>query len=252
MMKRDTSVLVAAVLTIGCLSSGGQTDGQERAGSSEQEGIPNTLSAGERAEGWELLFDGTSLAGWRGFRAEHAPDSWKVADGAIHFSPDGERGDIITDRQFENFELMLEWKISPNGNSGIFYRVSEEADRIWEVAPEMQVLDNEGHPDSQYPNHTAGANYDLHTPSVDMTKPVGEWNAVRIIVNGNHVEHWLNGTKIVEYEFGSPTWTSLVAASKFHEWPAYGTSVRGHLGLQDHGDPVWYRNIKIRELSAAS
>ncbi len=240
------ALIVAGIAVGGC----GYADrDQNGATTTDRQDEPlNALSEQERADGWALLFDGKTLTGWRGFKSDRAPDSWKVVDGAIFFSPDGERGDIITDDRFENYELSLEWKISPNGNSGIFYRVSEEADRIWEVAPEMQVLDNEGHPDGQYPNHTAGANYDIHTPSADATKPVGEWNAVRILIDGNHVEHWMNGTKIVEYEFGSPDWTALVAESKFSEWPEYGLAKRGHIGLQDHDDPVWYRNIKIRPL----
>lgn len=210
-----------------------------------QEPLPNSLTPEEVAEGWQLLFDG-SLAGWRGYRRSDVPSGWSVQDGALAFSPGAGSGDLITEAIFANFELVLEWKISPGGNSGIFYRTTEaEAAPYW-TAPEMQILDNAGHADGSVANTSAGSNYGLHAPSQDVTKPAGEWNQVRIAVWGPHVEHWMNGVKVVEYELWSEQWRKLVAATKFGEWPGYGMAREGHIGLQDHGDPVWFRNIKIR------
>lgn len=206
----------------------------------------NQLTDAERAAGWRLLFDGRTTAGWRGFRRETMPEGWQVADGALTRVADG--GDIITIEQFENFELALEWKVAPGGNSGIFYRASEETDRIYESAPEMQVLDDARHRDGQSRLTSAGANYGLHASPEGLVKPAGEWNHARVLVNGGHVEHWLNGVKVVEYELWTPQWEWLVKGSKFAEWPPYGRAKRGHVGLQDHGDWVAYRNIKIREL----
>jgi predicted dehydrogenase len=159
-------------------------------------------------------------------------------------------GDLITREQYDDFELELEWRISEGGNSGIFYRVSEDAEysRTYQTGPEFQVLDNDGHSDGVTEAHRAGANYALHAPSRDVTRPVGEWNTVRIVADSAHVEHWLNGEKIVEYEQWSDEWQRLVDESKFIDMPGYGQYHRGHIALQDHGDRVWYRNVRIRPL----
>lgn len=208
---------------------------------------PNTLSGEERAGGWRLLFDGLSTDQWRGYRADTFPDGWVIEDDALHRAAPA--GDIITVDQFEDFDLRLEWKVDDGpGNSGIFFRVSEDHDRVWETGPEMQVLNNAVHPDGRSPETAAGSNYALHAPPRDLTRPVGEWNEVRILVLGAHVELWLNGEQAAEYELWSEDWERRVAASKFATMPRYGRNRRGHLALQDHGDPVWYRNIKVREL----
>ena len=206
----------------------------------------NRLTADERAEGWRLLFDGTSLDGWRGYGRADVPDAWTVEDGALTLV--GQGGDIITEEQFDDFELALEWKVEPGGNSGVFYRAVEGLDWIYQGAPEMQVLDDAGHPDGEAEITSAGSNYALHGAPRGVVRPAGEWNAARIVVRGDHVEHWLNGVRVVEYELGSDDWSARVADSKFAAWPPYGTADRGHVGLQDHGDPVWFRNIKIRPL----
>ena len=211
----------------------------------------NQLNDAERGQGWVLLFDGESLDGWKGYRRADVPDSWRVVDGTLHFAPGGEGGDILTSAQFANFELALEWKISPSGNSGVMIRVSEDQEWPYETGPEMQVLDNSGHRDGRNPLTSAGSNYGLHAPAMDATVAVGEWNRARMVVNGNRVEHWLNDQLVVEYELGSEAWNALVAGTKFEEMPGYGRNSRGHIALQDHGDPVWYRNIKIRELGAS-
>lgn len=207
----------------------------------------NTLTAMERAERWRLLFDGKTTDGWRGFRRADMPDGWQVVDGAL--TRVAAAGDIVTVEQFADFELALEWQVGPGGNSGVFFRATENADVIYKAAPEMQVLDDERHPDGQSPLTSAGANYGLHPAPRGAVRPAGEWNQARIVARGAHVEHWLNGVKMVEYELWSDDWEQRVQGSKFAEWPLYGRATRGHIGLQDHDDPVAFRNIKIRELS---
>ena len=206
----------------------------------------NTVTAAERSAGWRLLFDGKTAAGWRGFKQDSVPAGWQVVDGALTRVNSG--GDIITRDKFRNFELALEWTIAPAGNSGIFYRGSEDDDAIYWNAPEMQVLDDAGHVDGKSRLTAAGAAYDVYPSPAGVVKPAGEWNQVRLVVKGKHVEHWLNGVKMVEYEFGSPDWTAKVKASKFGSHPHYGRNATGYIGLQDHGDKVAYRNIKIRVL----
>ncbi|HSR68425.1 MAG TPA: DUF1080 domain-containing protein [Acidobacteriota bacterium] len=209
----------------------------------------NTLSEEERAQGWRLLFDGRTFDGWRGYGGEKVPEAWEIQDGAMAYVPGKQdRGDIMTEDEFKNFELRLQWKISPGGNSGIFFHVDGGQDWSWQTGPEMQVLDNEGHADGRSPLTSAGSNYALHAPSSDVTRPVGEWNQVRILVEGPHVEHWLNGVKIVEYELWSEDWEQRVEASKFKDMDGYGRAGRGHIVLQDHGNKVWFRDIKIRPI----
>ena len=208
------------------------------------------LAAGCRqaASAQTPLFDGRTTAGWRGWKMDTIPSGWQVVDGAL--TRVGAGGDIITRKKYRNFELTLDWKISPKGNSGIFYRASEDSDEdaIYWTAPEMQVLDDAGHPDGASRLTSAGANYGLDSATARVVKPAGEWNSVRLVVRGNHVEHWLNGVKIVEYELGSAAWLAKVKASKFAPHPHYGRNAEGYIGLQDHGDWVAYRNITIREL----
>jgi hypothetical protein len=206
----------------------------------------NVLTDAERQAGWKLLFDGKTGAGWHGWKKQEFPAGWQIIDGClVRAAP---AGDIATDQEFDNFELALEWRISAGGNSGIFFRSDESLRWPWESGPEMQVLDNAEHADGRNPKTSAGSNYALYAPVRDVTRPVGLFNEVRIVVDGAHVEHWLNGEKIIEYELGSPQWQELVAASKFKDMPKYGRVARGHIVLQDHGDKVWYRNIKIRPL----
>jgi hypothetical protein len=214
---------------------------------------PNTLSAVETADGWRLLFDGKTLAGWRGYRQTGAPEGWQVVDGAITRVDKG--GDLVSADTFSDFELKIDFKVAPKGNSGIFYRgVESEKGPIYWSAPEYQVLDNAGHPDAKNgPARFCGANYVLDPPvNKDACKPAGEWNSARIVVKGAHVEHWLNGEKVVEYELWTPAWKEKVAASKFKEWPEYGMSKSGLIGLQDHGDSVAFKNIKIKVLKSAT
>ena len=196
---------------------------------------------------WRSLFDGRTTAGWRGYRKTSVPDGWQIVDGALVRAGDG-AGDIITEEKFRNFELALEWKVAPGGNSGIFYRATEEGEYIWQSAPEMQVLDDERHADGRSELTSAGSNFGLHAVARGISRPADAWNEARVLARGNHVEHWLNGVKVVEYELGSPDWEARVRASKFGTMPLYGRAAEGHIGLQDHGDRVEFRNIRIRAL----
>jgi hypothetical protein len=204
---------------------------------------PNTLTAKERADGWRLLFDGKTTGGWRGYRQQTAPDGWQAVDGALTRVAEG--ADLITVDQFADFELAIDWKVPPNGNSGVLYRVTEDDDVSWKTAPEYQVIDNayKGLKPAQF----AGSNYDLHPPLRDVTKPVGSWNETRIVARGPHVEHWLNGVKIVDYELWSDDWQKRMLASKFKDLAHYAKAKKGYIGLQNHGDRVAFRSIRIRQ-----
>jgi 3-keto-disaccharide hydrolase len=192
------------------------------------------------------LFNGRTLDGWRGFTSDVPPPGWSVVDGTL--ARTGAGGDIVTVDEFGDFDLRLQWKISEGGNSGIIFRVVNVGSEVWESGPEMQILDNARHADGKNPLTAAGANYGLHAPVRDVTRPVGQWNDVRLLVTGAHVEQWLNAVKVVEYELWSPEWESLVKASKFAKMPAYGRAKRGRIALQNHGDPVWFRNMTIRPM----
>jgi len=198
---------------------------------------------------WVSLLDGDEITAWRNFKADTISDKWQAEAGVLSLSGKG-GGDIVTKDQYENFELELEWKISEGGNSGIFFYVVEadSLEKVYHSGPEIQILDNGGHKDADIEMHRAGDNYDMHACSEETVKAAGEWNKVRVLVNNKHVEHWLNGVKVVEYELGSPDWEARYQKSKFTQWPAYGRAGKGHIALQDHGDPVWFRNIRIREL----
>ncbi len=204
------------------------------------------MRADTAAGAWRSLFDGRSLDGWRGYRKDAVPDGWRVVDGAITRVASG--GDLITRDVFADFELTLEWKVAPGGNSGIMYRVTEDGAHAYETGPEMQVLDGERHADGRSPLTSAGAVYGLYPAREGAVKPAGEWNAARIVAHGSRIEHWLNGMEVARYEIGSADWEARVAGSKFREWPRYGRAGAGHIALQDHGDTVAFRNIRIREL----
>jgi hypothetical protein len=197
---------------------------------------------------WKPLFDGTSLDAWRGYKSDKVPDGWKIVDRTL--SKDTSVADLVTKDEFGDFELSLEWKISPGGNAGIFYRGTEEYDHIYWSGPEYQLLDNEKADDNKSPLTRAAAAYDVYPAAPNAkTKPAGQWNATRIIVKGAHVEHWLNGTKAVAYELWSPDWEAKVKASKFSKYPNYGRAKKGLIALQgDHEGTLAFRNIRIREL----
>ncbi|HEV2291167.1 MAG TPA: DUF1080 domain-containing protein [Gemmatimonadales bacterium] len=209
----------------------------------------NTLTAKEKAHGWRLLFDGTSLDAWRGYKMDAMPVGWRVADGVI--VKDSSAEDIVTRDSFANFELVMDWKIAKGGNSGIFYRGTEEYDHIYWSAPEYQLLDDANAPDGASRLTSAGADYALYPSPAGIEHPAGEWNTARIVVRGNHVEHWMNGKKLLSYTLGSADWAAKVKASKFGKWPNYGKATRGLIGVQgDHSGRLELRNIKIRVLPA--
>lgn len=219
----------------------------------------NQFTQAEKSSGWKSLFDGKTLTGWRGFHSQSLPSGWAVEDGCIKkLKKSGELGqaggDLITVEQFENFEFSIEWKLAKGSNSGIKYLVSESLPPTGRsgVSFEYQVLDDDNHPDAKMGiagNRTSGSLYDLIPASKEKKlKPVGEFNQTRIIVKGNHIEHWLNGVKTVEFDRSSDDYKKHLAESKFKNTKGFGEAKKGHILLQDHGDEVWYRNIKVREL----
>lgn len=206
--------------------------------------------------GWQPLFDGTTTTGWHSYGTSEAGSAWKVEDGALHLDPEakkqgGRGGDLVTDQEFSDFDLKLEWKISPKGNSGVMFYVEEDPSKFHETyytGPEMQVVDNEGHPDGKIFKHQAGDLYDLISCSKKTVKPVGEWNKSEIRCFKGKLDLFLNGTKVVSTTLWDDNWKKLVAGSKFASMPGFGTFKAGRIALQDHGDEVWYRNIMIRKL----
>jgi hypothetical protein len=218
----------------------------------------NSLSKEEMKDGTILLFDGKTTDMWRSYGKQTFPAGWVIEDGAIKCigsgkGEAGQGGDIITKEKFGNFELTLEWKISEGGNSGIFYLAQEiEGDPIWKSSPEMQVLDNAKHPDSKMGvdgNRQAGSLYDLIPAKPQNAKPAGEWNQVKIMVYKGTVVHYQNGAQVLEYHLWTDDWKKMCANSKFKDYTNFvNTAVEGYIGLQDHGDDVWYRNIKIKKL----
>ena len=205
------------------------------------------LTAEQAAAGWRSLFDGTNTNAFRGYKSQTLPAGWRIVDGTL--TKTGASEDIITKDQFANFELALDWKLSPGGNAGLFYRGTEEYDHIYWSAPEYQLLDDAGHPDGKSRLTSAGADYGLYPSPAGVVKPANEWNSTLLVVNGNRVQHWLNGQRLLEYELGSPDWQQKVAASKFAAYPNYGKASRGYIGIQgDHDGTLSLRNIRIRVL----
>jgi hypothetical protein len=244
-MGTDTRLLPLLVLAACGPSSGGSVSPDT--GGLPQAAVPNTLTPAEQKAGWRLLFDGRTTAGWRGYRSTVMPAGWRVVDGAL--SRVEQASDIVTLEQYRNFDLSLEWKLTtPGANSGIFYRATEGSDQIYFSGPEMQVLDDDVHPDGKSQLTSAGAAYGLYPAPRGAVKPLGQWNTARILVDGDHVVHWLNGVKMADYVLGSAEWRAKVAQSKFAKWPEYGKATQGYIGLQEHGNPVAFRNLKIRVL----
>ena len=201
--------------------------------------------------GWSELFDGETFSGWHGYNKDQVGAAWQIEDGAMYLDKSkGEGGDIISDGEYENFELYLEWKIADCGNSGIFWNVVESPDlgAPYLSAPEMQVLDNNCHPDAKIDTHRAGDLYDMIETSVVNVKPAGEWNSVKIRSENGNMTFWQNGEEVVKFIMHTPEWDAMVAKSKFKDWDAFGKARSGKIGLQDHGDMVWFRKIKIKVL----
>jgi hypothetical protein len=217
----------------------------------------NTLTESEKREGWQLLFDGTTTNGWHTYGKKGIGNAWKAQDGTLLLdaasknSPQkAEGGDIVTDREFENFHLIYDWKIAPNGNSGLIFYVQEDPAKyqaVWHTGPEMQVLDNAGHPDAKITTHRAGDLYDLITAK-ETVKPANEWNTAEIISNNGQLRFRLNGEDILQTTMWNDEWKRMIANSKFKSMPGFGMFKKGKIALQDHGDNVWFRNIKIKSL----
>ena len=238
---RAAIVSQLALLIAGCTPVGNTTT------TSSTPSGATSVTAEQRAAGWRPLFDGTSTSAWRGYKSQTFPAGWRILDGVL--TKTGEVADIITRDQFGNFQLALDWKLSAKGNAGIFYRGTEEYDHIYWSAPEYQLLDDAAHEDAKNRLTAAGANYSITPAPAGIVKPAGEWNSTLITVNGNTVQHWLNGQKLLEYELNSPDWVAKVKASKFNDYPNYGRATRGHIGIQgDHEGTLSLRNIRIREL----
>lgn len=234
--------LLAAAFTAACA---GHTSRSAQSAVPEPTG-PNTLTSAEVRAGWVLLFDGTTLNGWHTYKQNPGVTTgWVARDGAIVRTESS--GDLVSDQQYDSFELDFEWKVSPGANSGVFYWGNEGTETIYMNAPEMQILDNTGHGDGGSPLTSAGALYGLYPTQQDLVKPVGEWNTSSIVARGSKVQHWLNGVKVVDVKFDSRELKAKIDSSKFKQWETFGKSRRGHLVLQQHGGTVWFRNIKLKE-----
>jgi hypothetical protein len=214
----------------------------------EPTAAPNTLSTAEKEAGWRLLFDGKTTQGWRGYRKQEFPkQGWVVEDGSLKKVAGVSGGDIVTDAEFEDYEFAWEWKLPPKANNGIKYLVLES--RPGAPGPEYQMIDDTTAPS---PRQRTASFYDVLPPGPNAkTKPLGEWNSSRLIVRGNHVEHWLNGEKVLSYELGSPEVKAAVATTKFKNAAGYGEKCKGRILLTDHHDGAWYRSVKVREFTPA-
>ncbi len=211
----------------------------------------NQLTPQEKKDGWQLLFDGKSIDNWKVFNGGEVESGWKIIDGILHNSGVGSDhgGDIITKGEYDNFVLTLEWQIAPESNSGIFFHVQEKVvDALYKSGPEYQLMDDKGWPTELHDNQYSGANYAMHIPQGVKLVALDQWNKTKIVVEGKHVEHWLNGVKVVEYELWSDDWKARKEAGKWKDEPFYGKAKTGHIGLQDHGGLCKFRNIKIKNL----
>lgn len=249
-------VFAASTLAIACNNSeNGNVEGNQNETISA---MKTTLSDEEVKDGWQLLFDGNSTSGWHIYGGEGDGSGWKALDGTLKLDAsnkiDGKiagGGNLVTNEEFENFDLKLEWKIDTGGNSGIIFYVNEDTTKYkkpYETGPEMQVLDNERHGDAKYPKHRAGDLYDLISCSTETVKPALEWNEVEIKSDNGKLDFWLNGVNVVSTQMWDENWNKMIAESKFKQWPGFGTFKKGKICLQDHESTVWFRNIKIKRL----
>lgn len=241
-------VLLAATLTLltACNNSADTSSTKEPAGAD------SAATVTKSTDGWEFLFDGKTTKGWHTYGLNSVRDRWQIADSALYIdTTKKEGGDLVTDNEYANFDLQLEWRIAKNGNSGIIFYIHEDTTKYKETyrtGPEMQVLDNDGHHDGKILKHRAGDLYDLVKSSTEPVKPVGEWNQAEIISNNGKLDLMLNGTTVVSTTVWDDNWKKLIAGSKFKDMPDWGTFKSGKIALQDHGNLVWYRNIRIKKL----
>ncbi|RZL34129.1 MAG: DUF1080 domain-containing protein [Pedobacter sp.] len=212
-----------------------------------------TTQLANAQKGFKPLFDGKTTTGWHTYGKTTVGNAWKAEDGILHFDPkakNNDGGDLVTDKEYSNFHLKIDWKVSPKANSGIIFFVKEEPKyrQTYLTGPEMQVIDNDGHPDAKITKHRAGDLYDMLKSTSEPVKPVGEWNTAEIISKNGKLTLVLNGVKIVKTTMWDDNWSALIAGSKFKTWQGFGTYKSGKIALQDHGDEVWFRNILIKEL----
>lgn len=248
-MNKFYLVAIAATLVFACESENKQTEGDTQT---------ETTNTNERSESeWKDLFDGQTLEGWSKYGGGPIGNAWQVKDGAIYLDATNrdnwdkdDSGDIVTNEEYDNFHFKYDWKISKNGNSGVIFFVkdSDEYPYSWSSGLEMQVLDNDGHPDAKIRTHRAGDLYDLIESSEETVKPVGEWNTAEIISNNGNLQLHLNGKKVVETTLWDDNWERMVKESKFKDMPGFGKYKKGKIALQEHGDEVWFRNLQIKEL----
>ena len=260
MQSKYLFLFVLPFLAVSCSSSTTntttETATEESADDMTNTGEPMLEGNGE----WTDLMPDGDLSAWHSYKQDEAGSAWKIdEDGAVYLdtSKKGEHGvegggDLVTDDSYSDYELELEWKIGDCGNSGIIYNVNEEDTQSasYMTGPEMQIVDNSCHPDAEIPKHRAGDLYDMVSSSTETVKPAGEWNKVRLLVTDGRVEQWLNGEMVVAYNNNGPEWEEMIDNSKFKDWNSFGTYTSGKIALQDHGDPVWFRNVRIRDLSS--
>ena len=256
MFKFPAGILLLASLA--CNESSSAVTNDKDTIMSTTETAMNRLDDKQTADGWQLLFDGKTTAGWHKYGGGPVGAAWKVADGNLYLDtvqnksgPTDNGGNIVTDESFDNFHLKLEWKIAKNGNSGVLFYVQDDTLKYkepWHTAPEMQVLDNEGHPDAKIIKHRAGDLYDLISSSKETVKKYGEWNAAEIKCVNGKLDLFLNGENVVSTQMWDDNWKKLVSGSKFSKLADFATFKTGRIGLQDHGNTVWYRNIMIKRL----
>ena len=244
-MKKTSLIIMIALNIFGCNAV-------------SEKKIEQKITDKKTDDEWVYLFDGKTLNGWHNYGKTTVGEAWKVADETLYLDTTKKEGwqtaaggDIVSTEEYENFHLKLEWKIAPGGNSGIIFYVHEDTAKykyVWQTGPEMQVLDNDAHSDGKIPKHRAGDLYDLISCKKETVKKIGEWNEAEIIANNGKLDFFLNGTNIVSTSLWDDAWKTLVKGSKFKEWADFGTYKKGHIALQDHGNTVWYRNIKIKRL----
>ncbi len=252
-----TTIALAAAAIGGCAPAASKSSDSTSTAANTTTNTTTAMSGTDSAAGsvsaaaidttWRTLVDGKSTDAWRGYKTQAFPSSWHLADGTLTKS--GSADDLISRDEFGDFELTWDWKVAPGGNAGVFYRATEEYDKVYWSGPEYQLLDDARHPDGKSRLTSAGAAYGIYPSPAGIVKPAGQWNSSRIVARGAHVEHWLNGQKVVDYELWSPDWEAKVKASKFSAYPDYGRAKTGHIALQgDHDGSLWIRNMRIRGL----
>jgi hypothetical protein len=249
---KNKFVFLLTVLILFSFSAAKKNDPQSIHSELDKNAPVNTLTKKEAKNGWQLLFDGQNFTNWHGFNMKGIPDCWMIEDHALTMTTEGraESQDIITDKTYQKFAFTAEFKLTKAANSGVIFQVAEDPKYKfpYETGPEFQVIDHENWPDKLEDSQTCGANYAMYPPKAKPFKPLGEWNQILIVVDGNRVTQILNGVVVVEYEKYSDEWKKLRDSGKWADYPDYGKFDKGHISLQNHGTKVWYRNIKIKEI----